>query len=168
MNNYIVINGTKIPLTDEQINTINATIKPKIENPFARVDKEQEYFCITADGVVYEEIEKCAPFDDGCFKTGNYCTDSNLLKQRALHETLNRLLWRFSMEHGEGKNLWNEYNKHYLIYMSKRTKNPYFLTLDSSTIKIEGAVYFSTEEVAKQAIHDIIEPFMEEYPYFVW
>lgn len=168
MDNYIVINGTRISLTDEQINILETSIKPKRETPFDRVKSKQTYHTIDYDGSVTVNTENDDPYDDKAFKAGNYSTDFNLLKQRALHETLNRLLWRFSMEHGEGKNLWNEHNKHYLIYMSKRTKNPYFLTLDSVTIKIEGATYFSTEEVAKQAIHDIIEPFMEEHPDFVW
>ena len=86
--------------------------------------------------------------------------------QRALHETLNRLLWRFSMENGEGENPFDCNNAHYEIYWSYDRKS--FDICCSRTVKSLDSVYFPTKELANQAIDKIIKPFMKEHPEFVW
>lgn len=164
MDNYIVINGAKIPLDDEQINMINATIKPKRQNPFDRVKNDQMYYSIEYDGSVSINIENDNPYGDKAFETGNYCTDFNLMGVRALHETLGRLLWRFSMENGGDKiQLSDPDSKKWYIYCDPRNPSRFNTTYTFRAIHV-GETYFLTKELADRAIHEIIWPFIEAHP----
>ena len=167
MENYIMLEGNKIPLTDEQVKMLIDSKKPeKIENsPFEKVDSNSTYFYIDDCGIVDEDFN-CYPDDKYRYKVANYCANKSLMIQRALHETLNRLLWRFSMENGEGENPFDCNNAHYGIYWSYDHKS--FDICCSRTIKSSDSVYFPTKELANQAIDKIIKPFMKEHPEFVW
>lgn len=164
MDNYIVINGAKIPLTDEQINMINATIKPKRQNPFDRVKNDQMYYFIKYDGSIGVNTENDDPYDDNAFDVGNYCTDCSLMKQRALHETLDRLLWRFSIENGGDKLRLSDHDtKKWYIYCDPRDPSR-FNTMYTFRVIHVGETYFLTKEIADRAIHEIIWPFIEAHP----
>ncbi len=163
MDNYIMFEGKKIFLTDEQTEMLKSTQIIK-SSPFSRVDNDQEYYCIGSDGVVYEESEKLLPYDDRCFETGNYCTDCSLMKQRAQHETLNRLLWRFSMKNGGDKiQLSNPDSKKWYIYCDPRDPSRFNTMYTFRAIHV-GETYFLTKELADRAIHEIIWPFIEAHP----
>lgn len=164
MDNYIVINGTKIPMTDEQVNMINTTIKPKRQNPFDRVENDQTYYSIEYDGSVTVNIESDDPYDDKAFEAGNYCTDLNLMELRALHETLGRLLWRFSMENGGDRlRLSDQDTKKWYIYCDPRDPSRFNTMYTFRAIHV-GETYFLTKELADRAIHEIIWPFIETHP----
>ena len=168
MKNYIMLEGNKIPLTDEQVKMLRDSKKPeKIEkSPFERVDSNSTYFYIDDCGIVEEENVNCYLEDQYRHKVANYCTDKSLMIQRALHETLNRLLWRFSMENGEGENLWNCCNTHYEIYWSYDLAS--FNISCNVTVKSPTSIYFPTKEIANKAIDEIVIPFMEANPDFVY
>lgn len=168
MENYIMLEGNKIPLTDEQVKMLRDSKKPeKIENsPFEKVDSNSTYFYIDDCGIVEEENVNCYLEDQYRHKVANYCTDKSLMIQRALHETLNRLLWRFSMENGEGENLWNCCNTHYEIYWSYDLAS--FNISCNVTVKSPTSIYFPTKEIANKAIDEIVIPFMEANPDFVY
>lgn len=168
MENYIMLEGNKIPLTDEQVKILRDSKKPeKIEkSPFERVDSNSTYFYIDDCGIVEEENVNCYLEDQYRHKVANYCTDKSLMIQRALHETLNRLLWRFSMENGEGENLWNCCNTHYEIYWSYDLAS--FNISCNVTVKSPTSIYFPTKEIANKAIDEIVIPFMEANPDFVY
>ena len=167
MENYIMLEGNKIPLTDEQVKMLRDSKKSeKIEkSPFERVDSNSTYFYIDDCGIVDEDFN-CYPDDKYRHKVANYCTDKSLMIQRALHETLNRLLWRFSMENGEGENLWNCCNTHYEIYWSYDLAS--FNISCNVTVKSPTSIYFPTKEIANKAIDEIVIPFMEANPDFVY
>ena len=168
MENYIMLEGNKIPLTDEQVKMLRDSKKPeKIEkSPFERVDSNSTYFYIDDCGIVEEENVNCYLEDQYRREVANYCTDKSLMIQRALHETLNRLLWRFSMENGEGENLWNCCNTHYEIYWSYDLAS--FNISCNVTVKSPTSIYFPTKEIANKAIDEIVIPFMEANPDFVY
>ena len=168
MENYIMLEGNKIPLTDEQVKMLRDSKKPeKIENSqFEKVDSNSKYFYIDDCGIVEEENVNCYLEDQYRHKVANYCTDKSLMIQRALHETLNRLLWRFSMENGEGENLWNCCNTHYEIYWSYDLAS--FNISCNVTVKSPTSIYFPTKEIANKAIDEIVIPFMEANPDFVY
>ena len=99
------------------------------------------------------------------FEHANYCTDKNLMKQRALHETLSRLLWRYSMEHDGDKIDWDSpAQKKYLPYYDLHA-NKY--CVDCTTWRKYHSAYFHTYEAAENAINDIIKPFMAEHLDFI-
>lgn len=126
---------------------------------------DKEYFFIQYDGTVDYDYEENARSDDGCFTVANYCTDRALMQQRAYHEILNRLLWRYSMEHDGDKIDWNNHyiNKFYIRY--EHDNNAVSIGFNSC-YQNYGIVYFNTKEIAKNAIEEIIKPFMEAHPDF--
>jgi len=167
MENYIMFEGTKIPLTDEQIEMLKGAEKTEDvkKNPFERA-YDRGYYFIQYDGTVEYDFDRDAMGDDYCLAVANYCTDKKMMEQRALHETLNRLLWRFSMENGEEENKWDCKNDHYEMYWSCSSES--FEVCRSSHAKSLHSVYFPTKKLAQCAIDEIIKPFIEEHPDFVW
>ena len=156
MTNYICINGNKTELTEEQLKQLGIDI-PKV-NPFARVKKGDEYLFITSVGEVGWHRDINDHVDNGCFNVANYCTDKAIMEQRALHETLNRLLWRYSMEHnGDKINL----NHCWGLGYSKGVFEAYELWGH-----VFGECVFYSKEIAANAIEEIVEPFMAAHPDF--
>ena len=100
------------------------------------------------------------------YKAANYCTDQELILQRSLHERLSRLLWRFSMENQYDNIDWGKDVIHY-ISMNINTKK-FHIDSKNSTYVNENVCYFYTAEIAQRAIDEIIKPFMENNPKFVW
>lgn len=164
MDNYIVINGIQIPLTEDQIKWIKYSVKSHHKNPFDRVKNDQQYYTIDYDGAVTVNTEDDDPYDDKAFKAGNYCTDCSLMKQRALHETLGRLLWRFSMENGGDKiHLSDRNSKKWYIYYDPTEPSRFNTTYTFRAIHI-GDIYFPTKEVADKALNEIVRPFIQAHP----
>ena len=158
MKNYICINGKKAELTEEQLKALGIEL-PK-PSPFARVREKQPFYFICSDGNVSEKVEYCGVFDNSCYSSGNYCTDKSLMEQRVLHETLNRLLWRYSMEHDGDK---IQLNHSWGLGYSKGIFEAYELFGH-----VWGECVFYSKEIAKAAIKEIIEPFMAAHPDFKW
>lgn len=164
--NYIVINGKKIDFTPEQLKALGVEVEKK--SPFERADK---FYRIDSCDKVCETIDVghvndvVIHYSKNLFNVANYCTDKDLLQQQAYRETLNRLLWRFSMEHGGDKISWDDIdnNKYYLYY--NHTEKCWNIDHNQFHQRF-GAVYFHTHEIARQAIEEIVKPFMEKHPDF--
>lgn len=152
MESYLVINGKKAPLTEEQLKMLGIATKKK--SPFAR-ENFDTYFYIDEFGKVCENEDEFSLVCTDHFAVANYCTNVGLLQQRAWHETLNRLLWRYAMERGGEGN--------YTIYCD-----------DYNRFNVHNTCYkylepsFATRKTAENAIAEIVEPFMKEHPDFVW
>lgn len=170
MKNYIVINGREAELTKEQLEKLG--IKT-VTSPFDRPEGHNIFYNIGPDGKIYNNYEskKVALYND-YYTVANYCTDEKLLKQRALHETLNRLLWRLACENSELENEWDsspkQRNCHYHYYIYWNQYNNLFDISKHYMIKCEGIVYFPSYDIAKQALENIVKPFIKEHPDFVW
>lgn len=166
MENYIVINGRKAELTEEQLRALGIEVN---ESPFNRVKTGDEFYYISFSGSVISTGEVNSNSDNLAYKVANYCTDKELLQQQAYRETLNRLLWRYSMEHdGDKINWdWDHIGKpaHYIYYSYT---NAIFVTGHTTHSKSFERVYFYTKEIAKNAIKEIVEPFIAEHPDFKW
>lgn len=165
MENYIVINGKKAELTEEQLEKlgIKAEKKNKHEEMFKCVYGDL-YFYIDQDDDVQVKQEYLNDVDARLHHTGNYCKDEEIMKQRALHETLNRLLWRASVEAGELDNPWDGNNFHFYIYYNSGA-----LKIDNNYVShYQGTCYFPTEDAARDALEKIVMPFLREHPEFKW
>lgn len=160
--NYIVINGRKAELTAEQLKALGVEIK----SPFDRASKGDLYYAISITGEVELITEKGIVWDKERHDVANYCTDEEMMQQQAYRETLNRLLWRYSMEHkGNDETDWNNtQKKQYFIYYDK-ANSTWFVDYTYATLII-GSVGFCSSEIAESAIKEIIEPFMAEHPDF--
>ena len=163
--NYIVINGKKAELTEEQLKALGIEMSKK--SAFDRGELEDAYYFIRGDGKVLQDIESNWEFDNNRHNVANYCTDKTLMEQRALHETLDRLLWRFSMEHDGDKIYWQRpiSSKAYIYYDYKAETWSIAETLRFRDV---GQIYFYTKYIAKLAIEEIVKPFMAEHPDFKW
>ena len=156
MTNYICINGKKAELTKEQMKALGIEL-PKV-NPFERAKKEDgvDAYFINSMGC----IQKAWDTHNLLYEVGNYCTDKSIMEQRALHETLNRLLWRYSMEHDGDKIM---ENCHGAIKCSNGVCEAF--TAYGASV---GRIKFYKKEIAENAIEEIIKPFMKAHPDFKW
>ena len=161
--NYIMLNGKKIPLTDEQIKLIQSDAPEK--SPFDRADEGETYYFVDYQFDVERSNEFKTPVDDYTYSSANYCTDEAIIRQHALHMLLNNLLWRYSMTHGGDSIDW-DYNTKTKFYIYYNTITDEFVCDDYNTLKYVGAVPFTDEETAKAAIEEIVKPFIAEHPDF--
>ena len=166
MTNYICINGKKAELTEEQMKALGIEL-PKKPSPFNRVHENESFYFIGSDGNVGVTRECYCGFDNSCYRYGNYCTDKSLMEQRALHETLNRLLWRYSMEHNGDKIDWHRVDQR-KWWIFAEVDNGRFHTESSYTCYDYGRVYFYNCSTAQNAIEEVIKPFMKAHPDFKW
>ena len=88
MENYIVINGKKAELTKEQMKQLGL-IK---NSPFDRVEEGEKYYIIDPSNGVLTMAEINFSINKVNYETANYCTDKDIIQQRAWHEILDRLL----------------------------------------------------------------------------
>ena len=161
--NYIMLNGKKIPLTDEQVKLIQPDLPEK--SPFDRADEGETYYFVDYQFDVERSNEFKTPVDDYTYSSANYCTDENIMKQHALHMLLNNLLWRYSMTHGGDKINWDDIHeiKFFICYDAETDE----FECDAHDIyKYFGAVPFDSEETAEAAIEEIVKPFIAEHPDF--
>ena len=160
--NYLIIEGIKVPLTDEQVAMIKGTgaLKSKEKSPFSRVGENDPYWFIDIDGTIAQTYDFKKEADDNQFSCANYCSDKELIEERAIREELSRLLWRFSMENGSKDIDWEDPN---------RFKYSICIYFDGESLKWEigksikckclNEVFFIDEDTARRAIREIVEPF---------
>ena len=167
MDNYICIDGVKVLLNDSQISEMRVILEKKEtkkNSPFERQKYGDEYYFINSIGEVVSSCDFTYDYDLTRYNNANYCTDEELLRQRALEEILARRLWRYSMEHGGDKIDWGDGQCKYAIYYD--TENGLFYTTSNTTCQTTNTIYFIDRETALNAIKEVVEPFMKEYPGF--
>ena len=168
MDNYICIDGVKLLLNDSQISELRAILEKREtkKSPlFERQSYGYEYYFINSIGEVGSSCDFTYDYDWTRYNNANYCTDEELLKQRALEEILARRLWRYSMEHGGDKIDWsNSQQNKFAIFCSG--SNGLFYISTHAISQIINTTYFVDYETAMNAIKEVVEPFMEEYPDF--
>lgn len=164
MENYIVINGHKAELTPEQIKALGIGMEKK--NPVARENFPQIYYALTRNGNItsFYDWGEDDPQILSYLAVGNHCTDRQTMIQRGWHETLNRLLWHYSMDHQGNELVWDAGDYHYYIYYDYDHKC-WKVGNDGNTQDI-GKTYFIDGKTAYDAIEEIIKPFMISHPDF--
>ena len=167
MDNYICIDGVKVLLNDSQISELRAILeKRETKNSFLfeRQSYGDEYYFINSIGEVGSSCDFTYDYDLTRYNNANYCTDEELLRQRALEEILARRLWRYSMEHGGDKIYWSDGQCKYVIYYD--AEDGLFYTTSNTICQTINTTYFVDRETALNAIKEVVEPFMKEYPGF--
>ncbi len=159
--NYAVINGKRVELTDEQIKMLGFERK----NPFERVTKGNVYYKITGYGNVDNFREDGDSTDQALYDGVNYFTDKSVAQQVALHQLLYRKLLKFAYDNAAEDVEWNNRNNHWHI----------FYNYDDECFDIQcndgfkyQSVYFASPSAAESAIEEVVKPFMKEHPDFVW
>ena len=167
MDNYICIDGVKVSLNDSQISELRAIFEKretKKNSPFKRQGHGDKYYYIATIGKIDASFETNCDVDSVRHDNANYCTDKELLNQRALEEILARRLWRYSMEHGGDKIDWSDGQSKYAIYYDTGIGS--FYITSNVVCQITSTTYFVDRETALNAIKEVVEPFMKEYPGF--
>ena len=167
MDNYICIDGVKVLLNNSQISELRAIFEKREtkKSPlFERQSYGDEYYFINSIGEVGSSCDFTYDYDSIRHDNANYCTDEELLKQRALEEILARRLWRYSMEHGGDKIYWSDGQCKYVIYYD--AEDGLFYTTSNTICQTINTTYFVDRETALNAIKAVVEPFIKEYPGF--
>ena len=103
------------------------------------VQEGEAYYYITP----YGDVERNETLFSGLLLAANCCTDMELMEQRALHETLNRLLWRYSEQHG-GDREWDGCNEH--GYIAAKYPQMKFFVMAAAGSREIGAVDFADKQ----------------------
>lgn len=158
MENYIVINGKKAELTEEQLKALGI---PTTSSPFGALPGSKAAFFISeygVPGIVEADCSDCVRLT----KTTNIFNDSEYAYQVALHQELYRKLLKFRCELGEEGGV---YPLYYIVFMgSSRIAS----THHTDEIKHFGEVYFNNPENAMRAKKEIVDPFLRKHPKFKW
>ena len=161
--NYIVINGKRAELTEEQMKVLGIEVK---KNPFDRVSGDDRYYYTIVSSDVLRRVDINDRTDRMLYNAINYFGDKAFAEQVALHQLLYRKLLKFAYDNGfEDTAKWDGNNSLWHIIYNK--VNDVFITMKKSASK-DFTVYFSSEEGADRAIHEVVEPFVKEHPEFMW
>ena len=161
--NYAVINGKKIELTEKQIKALGFEAR---KNPFERVANGNVYYRVTEYGNIDEFIERSDLTDSNLYSNVNYFNDDSVAQQVALHQLLYRKLLKYSYDNEFEDEEWNGTNMHaYIIYNFTRKNYDIRWTRNE---KEPGTVYFKTPTRATAALNEVVMPFVKEHPEFVW
>lgn len=160
--NYAVINGKRVELTDEQVKALGIERK----NPFERVELDSTYYYIASNDVIGTYTNRNDSMDNEMYDISNYFNDEAFAKQVALHQLLYRKLLKFAYDNEcEDNQTWNNVNCHY--YIRYNINEDRFYT-DATVAFKHNDVWFCSRDSATRAIEEIIKPFMKEHPEFVW
>lgn len=150
------IDGKTYDFTSENLwkdividNDGNIILKPKVKNPFERVEKGKDFYILDCYGEIQRAKEGFMCNGSSLYEVGNYCTDAKLLRQRAFYEKLERCLWRFSMENGGSGDYYPVLNR-----VTHRW------TISNTKIQRFGPS-FKTAEVCERAIKEVIKPMLD-------
>lgn len=157
---YLVVDGVKVPLTNDQIAMIKGVGAQAKKTAFSRA-KEGEFYWLIGDNCMVEEAYE-AGFgeDEERFECANYCTDKRLIEERAIREELSRLLWRFSMENGGEEINWEDLTQSkWQIFIHFEQEAVECGIMQNVMDKSLNEVYFVSEGIAQRAIREVIAPF---------
>ena len=162
----LTIDGKEIQLTDEQLKMLGIEPETKRKNPFEEVNRFEDYYFIEKNNEVRAYMKTDSSVDNQMYASANYFNDKAFAEQITLHQLLYRKLLKFAYDNGfEDAAKWDGVNPHWHIIYNK--VNDVFITMKKLASK-DFTVYFSTEEGAERAIGEVVEPFMNEHPEFVW
>lgn len=169
MDNYIVINGKKAELTEEQLKQLGISVEVKKEIPFTRYPDKQ-YWSINAMNVITVQHDCNDNFDNATYEVANYFNDYEFAEQVALHQLLYRKLLKYAYENDAADCDWTDpdSSKYFVTKNTYDNNNNKFCVNWNHILKHSCVIYFNSAKVAEQAIEDVVKPFMEEHPDFVW
>lgn len=164
--NYIVINGKKAELTEEQLKALGVEVETERKNPFKRVNKGERFFSTCGLLKVLDWVDLDTVDDRLQYNNANYFTDKDFAEQVALHQLLYRKLLKYTYDNEcEDIEEWDGSNGHWTIRYNDNLDR--FFAYRQERYKASD-VYFSSEEGAERAIYEVVEPFVREHPEFVW
>lgn len=164
--NYAVINGKRVELTDEQVKALGVESVETKTNPFNRMGLGSYCYSLNFDGTAWTFTEDNSMKVNHMYRNCNYFNDKDFAQQVALHQLLYRKLLKFAYDNDcEDTAEWDCENRHWCIRYDHGDNG--FNVTWNDTFQYSN-VYFSTMESAARAIDEVVLPFMKEHPDFVW
>ena len=160
---------------EKELEISNSTLK-ELRLFLEENQKQEDVFDIdyTTNGFYYITSKGCIDFntlygveddDSKLLSVANACKDKELMEKRALNETLNRLMWRFSMQNGGREIDWEDLNssKWSIDYDVDSTN---FYLKYTRIYKNLSNIHFKDQETAIRCIEEVVKPFLAEHPDF--
>ena len=155
--NYIVINGKRAELTEEQLNQLGIGL-PK--NNRWRATKGQKYYRVNTFNEICSLRECYCADDDWCYYSHNYFKTKKEAEKYARVIETEMLLRKYADEHNKDMP-WDGRCQHYFFYYNVGSN---VICIDYYTCSKEAReIYFSSGEIAKAAIEKIGEERIKEY-----
>lgn len=133
------------------------------ETPFDRVSFDKAYYSINVANGVCKTIEKETRHDNALYECCNYFNDASFGEQIALHQLLYRKLLKFKLQDDTC-----DVNSESCFFIRTNSSNLPFVDVLLSSYKNFNGVYFSSRLVAERALFQVVIPFLEEHPDFIW
>lgn len=169
MDNYIVINGKKAELTKEQLKALGIEYELERNNPFGKITDKSYYYIANTDVINFtQNIDTI--IDEDMYNSVNYFNDEDFANQVMLHQKLYRKLLKYAYDNYDNYDFewWGCNNRTYYYIFFDYLDSVFSIASVVIKYKNQGTVYFPKQEVAENAIEDVVKPFMEEHPEFVW
>lgn len=145
--NYIVINGKKAELTEEQLQQLGIEVgKDKRE----RVKVGDVFFFVDSRGRIDSRFDNRFALSSYCYDTHNYFKTKEEAEEYAEVLEIKRQLMKFADEHNGAD---NSQRKWFITYHTN-SLDGIALSSSANTRNAE-TIYFSSKEIAKQAIDTI-------------
>ena len=168
----------EIELTPEQLEKVkeayNLTEKPKsIYKGRPKPSFGDNYWFITSQGTVFDDTWDNNNIDDRRYAIGNvYCSEeeANFELEKKL---ITQELKDFALEHNDGKIDWENSNNKYYICLSYFSRSYYSQAFELNIgvtrfYKDGDTIYFTSEEIAQQAIDAIGKERLMKYYFGEW
>lgn len=176
MENYIMLDGKKIMLTEEQVaqlrNGDSTSYVPSRFNPCDRTKGSYWYCMNDRKSLISVEIRDTHElFDNELYdEVANYFNDENF----AMYVALSQLLYRKLLQYAYNNDVIDEHSgddsyRHYYISQQKLNGKNVVVANYTWNDTLPCTVYFGSKEGAQKAIDDVVKPLMDKYPAFrVW
>ena len=160
--NYIVINGKKAELTEEQLKQLGIEVS---KNKRERVKVGDMFFFVDRSNCIDLCIDNRVPRSNYCYDTHNYFKTKEEAQEYAKVLEIKRQLMKIA----------NKYND--FVDWNDRVQEKWFFKyhIDAGVTisfvcyaKYAETIYFSSKEIAEQAIDEIGEDNIKKYLTYEW
>ena len=159
----VTVDGIEIELTNEQVKEIEEK-KRAGENPFSRVPYKEDYYYITSKYSVCKNRDINDEDDVVYHSNANYCSNKELIQQRAYWLQLEQLLWRDSCIKNKRESTNGDDTVTYIAFNT--VQKEWNLISIHKSFSVPFPCYKSFMD-ASDAIENIVKPFCEKHPDFI-
>lgn len=164
MNEFQTINVNLLNLSEEEREQLMGLIKKanQTHQKRWRGEKNDVYYSITGDGKIVDARESVYTCDNDFYQIGNYFKT----KEEAEFELNKRLVYQklkdYALEHNEGEIDWkNSDQEKWVIFCDNQSEC--LVYRDRYTLYDIGQIYFSSYEIAREAVEAIGKDRIKKY-----
>ena len=149
-----------VEVEEKQLNELLGIKESKVWKP----NNGDMYYCINMDGDVKQTRWSNSIFDDKCYLMGNIYQTEEEAEFAVEKRKVEVELQRFAAEYNEAEIDWNNENQPkyciYFVYINSQLKG---LDANCYYVSHHNGIYFTSIEIAKQAIQAIGEDRLKKY-----